>query len=271
MDKLIKRAQEGDTAALEALWEQTKRFSFTVSRRFYTTTYADTEDLQQCAYLGFHAAVMQHTGRYDFLSLVRWCTQRECQKLIDLYGSRRQLRADSLDIILPDGESTPADLIKDDSLPEHDVRLIGSEIVRDVRAAVAELPERERMLIETRWLGDDPLTLDQTGKAMGISLERTRQIEARAFDRLRADPVLRTYTGNPEKSGDVVGRGGLQNFLNTGSSVVEHEVIRSILHSERKQKKQAQQSAYAALLQSLADAGYLNSAELKTFLPMADR
>lgn len=269
MDKLIRQAQEGDTAALEALWEQTKRFAFTVSRRFYTTAYADTEDLQQCAYLGFHAAVMQHTGRYDFLALVRWCTQRECQKLLDLYGSRHQLRADSLDIILPDGVSTPADLLADDSLPEHDVRLIGSEIVRDVRTAVAELPERERMLIETRWLGDDPLTLDQTGKAMGISLERTRQIEARAFDRLRADPVLRTYARNSEKCGDVVGRGGLQNFLNTGSSVVEHEAIRRIHHAECKQKKQAQQSAYAALLQSLADAGYLNSAELKTFLPMA--
>ena len=271
MDKLIKRAQESDTAALEALWEQTKAFAFTVSRRFYTTAYADTEDLQQCAYLGFHAAVMQHTGRYDFLALVRWCTQRECQKLLDLYGSRRQLRADSLDILLPDGEHTPADLIEDDSLPEHDVRLIGSEIVRDVRAAVAELPERERMLIETRWLGDNPLTLDQTGKAMGISRERTRQIEARTFDRLRADPVLRTYTGNPEKSGDVVGRGGLQNFLNTGASVVEHEAIRRIHHAERKQKMQAQQSAYAALLHSLADAGFLDSAELKTLLPMADR
>lgn len=271
MVKLIKQAQEGDTAALEALWEQTKAFALAVSRRYYPTTYADSDDLQQCAYLGFHTAVMQHTGRYRFLSLVQWCTQRECQRALDLYGSRRQVRADSLDILLPDGEHTPADLIEDDSLPEHDVRLIGSEIVRDVRAAVAELPERERMLIETRWLGDNPLTLDQSGKAMGISPERTRQIEARAFDRLRADPILRTYTGNPEKSGDVVGRGGLQNFLNTGASVVEHEAIRRIHHAERKQKMQAQQSAYAALLHSLADAGFLDSAELKTLLPMADR
>lgn len=264
---LIKQAQNGNAEALEMLWERAKAFALAVSRRFYPTAYADANDLQQCAYLGFHAAVMQHTGRYRFLSLVQWCTQRECQRLLDLYGSRRQVKADSLDILLPDGEHTPADLIEDDTLPEHDAQIIVSEIVRDVRAAVAELPERERTLIETRWLGIEPLTLGQTGDALGISGERARQLEQRAFDRLRADPVLRTYARSAEKCGDVVCRGGLTNFLATNSSVVEHEALRRIQRDTYEKKRQAQENAYASLLQSLTAEGFLDPGELQDLLP----
>jgi len=271
MDKLIKQAQEGDTEALEVLWERTWAFAFTVSRRFRSTSCVDSDDLQQAAWLGFYTAVQKHEGKYNFLTLLDFCVRAECQQALHIRTSKRDPVTVSYDAPAPDGEQSMIDLFVDDALPESDASLIGADLARDVRAAVAELPERERYLIETRWLGDNPLTLDQTGKAMGTSLERTRQIEARAFDRLRADPVLRTYTGNPEKSGDVVGRGGLQNFLNTGASVVEHEALRRIHYAERRQKKQAQQTAYAALLQSLADAGYLDSAELKTFLPMTDR
>lgn len=265
-EKLIEAAQEGDTLALEGLWKQTKAFAFAVSRRFYPTSYADAEDLQQCAYLGFHAAVMQHTGRYRFLSLVQWCTQRECQKLLDLYGSRRQIKADSLDILLPDGEHSPVDLIEDDTLPEHDAQIITSEIVRDIRAAVAELPDRERMLIETRWLGTDPLSLEQTSDILGISRERVRQLEQRAFDRLRADPILRTYARSAEKCGDVVCRSGLTNFLNTGASVVEHEALRRIRHDAYEKKKRTRTSAYASLLQALTAEGFLDPGELQIFL-----
>lgn len=215
LNSLINKAKKGDTEALEALWEQTKGFAFTVARRYTPTSYADSEDLQQCAYLGFHTAVMQHTGKYRFLSLVQWCTQRECQKLLDLYGSRRQLRADSLDIVLPDGEHTPADLIEDESLPEHDAALIDADLVRDVRGAVAELPERERYIIERRWF--DGLTVYAVGEEINVSGNRVCQIERRAFDRLRADPILRTYAANPASSSRYY-KGSAARFRHGGSS-----------------------------------------------------
>lgn len=265
MKKLIQQAQAGDMEALEALWEQTRRFAFTVSRRFLPTSYADADDLQQCAYLGFHTAVMRHTGRYDFLAFVRWCTQRECQKALDLYGSRRQIRAESLDIVLSDGEHTPADLIMDESLPESSAGIEANELVRDVRAAVAELPERERTLIENRWLGTELLSLDQTGTIMGISRERVRQIEQRAFERLRRDPVLQTYSSRYVPSSP---RSGLSRFLNTRTSCVEQEALCRIQHAEAKQKQQSQKHGYAGLLESLAAEGFLDPGELETLLPM---
>lgn len=264
MERLIEAAQAGDTKALEALWKKTRKLAFTVARRFYTTTYADFDDLQQCAYLGFHAAVMQHTGRYRFLSLVQWCTQRECQKLLDLYGSRRQVKADSLDILLPDGEHTPADLIEDASLPEHDVQIIASEITRDVRAAVAELPERERAVIETRWLSAAPLSLDQTGDAMGISRERTRQLEARALEHLRTDPVLQTYAPWYNASSSL--KSGLSRFIDTRTSCVEQVALRGVQRSMSEKQRHAQKTAYADLLESLAAEGYLSPEELPALL-----
>lgn len=260
---LIKQAKTGDKEALEELWRQTKRFAFVAARRFCTTAYADMDDLRQCAYLGVHTAVMQHSGRYDFLALVRWCTQRECQKLLDLYGSRRQLRADSLDILLPDGESTPADLIEDESLPEIGAGLEEDELVRDVRAAVAELPERERLIIQRRWF--DELSFVAVGKEIGISSERVRQLEARAFDRLRNDPVLRTYARRPPAI-RYVARSGLTHFMQTGASSVEHEVLRRVKADATKQDVKQHHGKYAALLASLAAEGYLPADEYASII-----
>lgn len=259
---LIKQAKTGDKEALEELWRQTKRFAFVAARRFCTTAYADMDDLRQCAYLGVHTAVMQHSGRYDFLALVRWCTQRECQKLLDLYGSRRQLRADSLDILLPDGESTPADLIEDESLPEIGAGLEEDELVRDVRAAVAELPERERLIIQRHWL--DGLTLADVGKEIHLSSERVRQLEARAFDRLRADPILQNYC---PRSAPSVYRSGLSSFRNTRTSSVERAAMHSIQREEVKQNKAARSDGYMGLLESLAAEGFISADELHALLP----
>ena len=52
--------------------------------------------------------------------------------------------------------------------------------------AMAKLNQRERHIIEERRLKDEPLTLEQLAQVYGVSRERIRQIEARAFDKLQA-------------------------------------------------------------------------------------
>ena len=47
------------------------------------------------------------------------------------------------------------------------------------------LTERERHILMERRLKDEPATLDDLGKDLGISRERVRQLEVRAFDRLQ--------------------------------------------------------------------------------------
>jgi RNA polymerase sigma-32 factor len=52
--------------------------------------------------------------------------------------------------------------------------------------AMESLSERERLIIELRWLTEPPWTLEQVGKKLGISRARVRQIEKEALEKLRA-------------------------------------------------------------------------------------
>lgn len=264
MQQLIREAQNGDKSALEELWERTKAFAFTVSRRFYTTVCVDQDDLQQVAWLGFHAAVQKHEGQYNFLTLLDYSIRVECRQALGIRTSKRDPVTVSYDIPAPDGEQAMIDLFVDDALPESDASLIGADLARDVRAAVAELPDRERLLIETRWLGADPLTLDQIGKALGISRERARQLEQRAFARLRDDPVLQTYAPWRNISGNL--KSGLSRFIDTRTSCVEQVALRGVQRSMNEKKRHAQKTAYADLLESLAAEGYLSPEELPALL-----
>ena len=55
--------------------------------------------------------------------------------------------------------------------------------------AMAELPEREQEIIRERYLSDEPKTLEELGNIFGVSRERIRQLEARAFNKVK-DAIL---------------------------------------------------------------------------------
>ena len=53
---------------------------------------------------------------------------------------------------------------------------------------MAELPERERRVLELRFGFDgDPQTLEAIGKELGVTRERVRQLESDALARLEAE------------------------------------------------------------------------------------
>ena len=54
-----------------------------------------------------------------------------------------------------------------------------------LREAMERLDGRERHILSQRKLIDTPLTLDELSKEYGVSRERIRQIEARAFEKLQ--------------------------------------------------------------------------------------
>jgi RNA polymerase sigma-32 factor len=87
-----------------------------------------------------------------------------------------------------DGDAEWQDWLPDDTI-DQETRLAESEEVDERRAllnaALGELPEREREIIRARRLQDDPATLEELSHKFGISRERVRQIEVRAFDRLQ--------------------------------------------------------------------------------------
>ncbi len=54
-----------------------------------------------------------------------------------------------------------------------------------LQSALQLLPERENMIVRERVLRDDPRTLEDLGRELGVSKERVRQLEERAFAKLR--------------------------------------------------------------------------------------
>lgn len=54
-----------------------------------------------------------------------------------------------------------------------------------VKSALRRLDKRERRIVLARFLSDDPCTLEQLGKELGVSKERVRQLEVRVRDKLR--------------------------------------------------------------------------------------
>jgi RNA polymerase primary sigma factor len=85
-----------------------------------------------------------------------------------------------------DGDASLGALIADESDegPTADLEVSLREDL--LEKALAELPERERMVLEARYgLGDhQPETLQEVGRRLGVTRERVRQIERQALERL---------------------------------------------------------------------------------------
>jgi RNA polymerase sigma-32 factor len=64
-----------------------------------------------------------------------------------------------------------------------------------LKAALDDLPERERDIFIERRLKDDPVTLEEIGKGYGISRERVRQLENRAFEKVQKTIHEKTMMG----------------------------------------------------------------------------
>ena len=90
-----------------------------------------------------------------------------------------------------DGDTSLGDLISLES-PSVDEEVHGQLSSETLLDAIARLPEQERDVIEMRFgAGDqEPQTLSQAGRKLGVSTERARQIEERALRRLSQRPEL---------------------------------------------------------------------------------
>jgi RNA polymerase sigma-32 factor len=80
------------------------------------------------------------------------------------------------------------DTLVDDSPSPEALAIRGDEASRRRRMlvdALKTLNERERHIFVERRLKDDPVTLEELGQQYGISRERVRQLEARAFEKVQ--------------------------------------------------------------------------------------
>jgi RNA polymerase sigma-32 factor len=109
----------------------------------------------------------------------------------DVVSMNRRLSAPDSSLNAPlrsDSESEWQDWIADDTI-DQETRMAEREELGErhelLTGALGELTEREREIIEARRLKDEPATLEELSQKYGVSRERVRQIEVRAFEKLQ--------------------------------------------------------------------------------------
>ena len=111
-----------------------------------------------------------------------------------LRTSRQPISLDST--IGEDGETSIGDLIEDVDAPEAS-ELVDRQLMADqLRSALSALTPREATIMSMRFglYDGNPHTLDEIGKALGLTRERIRQLEKQSLSKLRhpsrAQPLL---------------------------------------------------------------------------------
>jgi len=82
-----------------------------------------------------------------------------------------------IEVLTDDQEDSPETIVAEAQLDDVRRQAVGQ--------AVEQLDERERMIIESRTLSEQPKTLTELGEALGVSRERARQLEARGLGKMR--------------------------------------------------------------------------------------
>jgi RNA polymerase primary sigma factor len=92
------------------------------------------------------------------------------------------------------GDAALGDLIADATAEEPFEAATGSVRHQEIMKALDALPLRERQVIELRYglRGREPLTLEEVGRAFGLTRERIRQIETNTLRKLKRLPEAQT-------------------------------------------------------------------------------
>jgi RNA polymerase sigma-32 factor len=96
-----------------------------------------------------------------------------------------------------ESESEWQDWLADDTV-DQETRLAEREEMGDrhdlLMGAMKDLTDRERDILQARRLQDEPATLEELSQKYGVSRERIRQIEVRAFEKLQRGMKAATNT-----------------------------------------------------------------------------
>ncbi len=109
----------------------------------------------------------------------------------EVVNMNRRLSAPDSSLNAPlrsDSETEWQDWLADEAI-DQETQLANAEELHErhelLMTALGELTERERDIIEARRLRDEPATLEELSQKYGVSRERVRQIEVRAFEKLQ--------------------------------------------------------------------------------------
>ena len=181
--RLARRVERGDLEAKQRMIEANLRLVVHVAKRYQGTDHGLTlADLIQEGTIGLIRAVekFDHRRGFRFSTYATIWIRQAVGKAI----AKKRLAVRSLDEAVGEDGTPLADLLPDAAAPAPDAFLLADE----VRQALAQLPARERRVIEARYglAGASALTASETARVLRLTPRDVRHLELVALRRLRA-------------------------------------------------------------------------------------
>ena len=191
--QLFERLKHGDRSAREKLIHHNLRLVAHVVKKYYAGI-VDQDDLISIGTIGLIKAVNTYRAekKVRFSTYASRCIENEV--LMVFRSAKKEQGGISLNDSLEAGDDGSPLTVGDTLFQEcrfHE-ELESKETAAEIRRQVAELPARERKIIELRYglTGRSPMTQNETAALLGISRSYVSRIETHALQQLR--DALRT-------------------------------------------------------------------------------
>ena len=203
-----------------------RRYKWALERR----AWLQMDDLLQAAFLGLVEAQRTYKGDENACAWSTWAGFYIRNQIKDTLGLRsKQIDVVSLDSPICDdsGDSTGMtliDVISDDTLPDHDEKIIRNEVAKAVHEALASIPnEQARTAVQLVHLQD--MTQDEAAHKMGLSISKFKNALSNGRNSLRKNKELRKAIPDLDVMTRFHACKGAEAFMRDHTSVVEAAVI----------------------------------------------
>lgn len=245
-EELALRVKAGDSEAVAALWEQTKKLAYQFANRFYIRSMASCasagvtlEDVKQEGFLVVldAAQAFDETKGFKFTTFMNFHAKNRFNALIGIRGStaKRPLNcANSLDELLPGTEDlTIAATLPDESaaqaFEDAEQEMYRRQLHGAMEQVLGTLDEQQEETIRSRYY--QGMTLEAIAHQTGTTREQVRQLVAKGLRGLRkpsCSRLLRPFFADYDKAYRGTGFTSWKNKGSVEERLVERAEFRKI-------------------------------------------
>ncbi len=181
---LMRRFQDGDESAFEVLVHKYQGLVLSLVRRYLGSRFAGVEDVAQQVFFRVFRSKMTYQPKAKVKTWLYSITVNACLNEIRRLRAEKNRRVNSFTAVFGDGsggEGTPT--FEDARSPRASGDMEDSEVAAQVRAAVDQLPDQQRLaLVLTRFHG---CSYEDVAASMETTVPAVKSLLTRARENLR--------------------------------------------------------------------------------------